>query len=293
MYHALSEYLSVLDAEFGYSENTVSAYHRDITEFLDYLDEKTIQPETVNRREINHYLAGLRRKKNATTTITRKVSSIKGFYQWLLDSEASPVSVSDNPFLLIELPRHQKKLPRMLTLQDMTRLFKSRQTMTDKLIVELLYACGLRVSELVNLRWENVDFQGGYLRIMGKGEKERLIPIGDVTRTFLEKIYDQLTTRLDDRKANAAEPVLLDENNEVLDRHAVWARVKDMGQQLGKDISPHTFRHSFASHMLENGADLRVVQELLGHADISTTQIYTHVSKGHLKKMYHQVFDET
>ncbi len=280
----LSEYLEALDSGRGYAENTLVAYQRDISEFLDYLETYQRKVTALTRRQVNQYLAALRQQDLATTTILRKISSIRSFYTWLQEQGY----IRENPLALLDLPKRKKSLPKVLTLDEVRKLLTSDMALLDKVILELLYACGLRVSELVDLTVNQIYLEAGYLKCMGKGGKERLIPLGDLSIKLM-------TDYISHTSLTSTDPILLDPDNltekKALDRKAVWDRVKDMGKRIGKDISPHTFRHSFATHLLENGADLRVVQELLGHSDIATTQIYTQVSKTHLKQLHRQVFE--
>ncbi|MBX2861386.1 MAG: tyrosine recombinase [Vampirovibrio sp.] len=284
MYLLLSEYLEALDSGRGYAENTLVAYQRDISEFLDYLETYQRKVTALTRRQVNQYLAALRQQDLATTTILRKISSIRSFYTWLQEQGY----IRENPLALLDLPKRKKSLPKVLTLDEVRKLLTSDMALLDKVILELLYACGLRVSELVDLTVNQIYLEAGYLKCMGKGGKERLIPLGDLSIKLM-------TDYISHTSLTSTDPILLDPDNltekKALDRKAVWDRVKDMGKRIGKDISPHTFRHSFATHLLENGADLRVVQELLGHSDIATTQIYTQVSKTHLKQLHRQVFE--
>lgn len=286
MHLLLSEYLNHLSQERGYSPNTLEAYERDILEFLGY--QETIRPHMVqmSRRDMNRYLAELRTRQNATTTILRKISSIKGFYEYLQVKGM----LRENPLALLELPKRRKTLPKVLSVAEVSRLLSCTDlTLQDKVIVELLYACGLRVSELVGLNVKAIDIGGGYIRVMGKGGKERLIPLGEVS-TLVVRRY------LDDTGLRGEDPLLVNLEGrsllkESINRREVWQRVRNMRNIIGREVSPHTFRHSFATHLLENGADLRVVQELLGHSDISTTQIYTQISKRHVKQIHRNVFD--
>ncbi|HEY9688152.1 MAG TPA: tyrosine recombinase [Coleofasciculaceae cyanobacterium] len=290
MYLMLSEYLNHLSGERGYSPNTLEAYERDILEFLNYQELRREAGQTkvklyqISRREVNSYLGELRGRRNATSSILRKVSSLKGFYDWLQGKGI----LRENPLSLLELPKRRKTLPKVLTVSEVSRLLSHESLgLQDKVIIELLYACGLRVSELVGLQVKCIDLGGGYLRVLGKGGKERLIPLSEVSAAIVRQYLsetglsgeDSLLVRLD---ALFKEP---------LNRREVWKRVRTMSGLIGREVSPHTFRHSFATHLLENGADLRVVQELLGHSDISTTQIYTQVSKRHVKMAHRQVFD--
>ncbi len=292
MHLMLSEYLDHLSQERGYSPNTLEAYERDILEFLNFHEnpadgKRSLKLHQIARRDVNRYLASLRAKNNATTTILRKMSGIKGFYEWLQMKGI----LRENPLALLELPKRRKTLPRVLTMTEVNRLLNAESlSLQDRLIVELLYACGLRVSELVGLTVQSVDRAGGYLRVLGKGGKERLTPLGDVSIGVVEEYLAQTGLQGDD-------PLLIHLDGKdglfktPLNRREVWQRVQDLKHILGRRVSPHTFRHSFATHLLENGADLRVVQELLGHSDIATTQIYTQVSKQHVKAAHRNVFD--
>ncbi len=281
----VSEYLNHLAQEKGYADHTMAAYQRDILEFFDYLDAKSKTIQQVTTRLASQYTAILRKNNNATTTILRKISSLRGFYKWLKQHHY----VKDNPLDLLELPKKSQRLPKVLTLSQVNQLLKSTQVvLQDKVIMELLYACGLRVSELCDLAVGDVDLEHGHLKCMGKRQKERLIPLGEVSCELITKYVEQTSLKKDD-------PFLLNFETALavpvsLNRREIWGRVKALGRIIGKDISPHTFRHSFATHLLENGADLRVVQELLGHSDIATTQIYTHVSKTHIRSVHQSVF---
>lgn len=287
MYLMLSEYLNYLSQERGYSPNTLEAYERDILEFLNYHEQKKAKLYQITRRSVNQYLGELRSRQNATTTILRKISSIKGFYEWLQIKGV----LRDNPLALLELPKRRTPLPKVLTVGEVSRLLNSNSiSIQDKVIVELLYACGLRVSELTSLRVKSIDVGGGYLRVIGKGDKERLIPMGDVSVMVIRKYLSETGLKEDAPlfpNLEGKTPLF----DEPLNRRDVWQRVRNMRHIVGRDVSPHTFRHSFATHLLENGADLRVVQELLGHSDIATTQIYTQVSKRHIKLAHQGVFD--
>jgi len=271
----LSAYLDYLAVERGYSDHTLAAYQRDILAFLDFSNGLS-----VSRREANGYLRYLRQQGNATSTIIRKVSSLKGFYNWLIREERA----AENPFAFMDLPRRGKSLPKTLSVREVEKLLSTPDlSLAHKVAVELLYACGLRVTELVTLTPDHVSLGGGYLRCLGKGNKERMIPMGDVTR-------DLIAVYLTQSPRPADLPLLVQPDGRAFSRYDIWRLLKALGETLGKSISPHTLRHSFATHLLENGADLRVVQELLGHSDISTTQIYTQISRGHMKHAYQSVF---
>jgi site-specific recombinase XerD len=267
MESALSEFLEALSRLRGYSPHTLQAYQRDILEFLRFFD----QPLALTRKDIHRYLAWLRQKPNATSTILRKASSVRSFYHWLNEQG----HVRENPMMWVDLPKRHRVLPKVLTAAEIDTLLAKVDGL-DRLMIELLYAAGLRVSELTLLRVGDIDLDGGYLRCQGKGNKQRLIPLAPQT---LRELQPRLL-------GMAAEQPLC-----PINRREVWERIRQLGQRvLGKTLYPHMFRHSFATHLLENGADLRVVQELMGHSAVTTTQIYTHVSVKRLKSVYGQAF---
>ena len=283
MFLLLSEYLNHLAQERGHSPHTLTAYERDIAEFSDFYQDHAKRPGQITLRQINRYLAHLRQNGLSTTSILRKVSSLRGFYRWM---EARGY-VQENPFLVIDLPRKSHLLPRVLSVRDVqTLMTHPRLQPQDQVIIELLYACGLRVSELCQLTVGSLELKTGYLKCLGKGSKERIIPLSDVSIEVLRHFIQKQQLKPEDTLLS-----LPNMPGIPITRRALWQRVKELGSLIGKNISPHTFRHSFATHLLENGADLRVVQELLGHSDIATTQIYTQLSKARIRQAHRDVFD--
>ncbi len=281
MLDEVSQYLEYLELERGYSANTLKAYEHDILEYLTFLET---QPELLtSRRMVNGYLRLLRENGNVTTTVIRKISSIKGFYGWLSQQNQAV----ENPFEFLDLPRRTKALPKILSVSEVQQILESPNlSLAEKVSLELLYACGLRVSELITLTQEQVFLDAGYLRCIGKGGKERLIPMGNITTALIASYLDCFS---ESSSKNAV--LLYRQDQKPFTRFDIWRLLKAVGEGIGKpSISPHTLRHSFATHLLENGADLRVVQELLGHSDISTTQIYTQVSKKHIRNAYQRAF---
>ena len=264
----IAEYLEYLQAERGLSQNTLDAYRRDLEAFCNFLySQNTIDElSEIKRTHINLFLKDLHDKNYSMTSITRKIAAIRGWFRWLFATEI----ISQDPSLGVELPKLTKKLPKVMSVAEIEKILKNNLTDTEAVIMELLYGAGLRVSELVNLNVNNIDLSSRYVRCYGKGSKERIIPIGDKAKK------DKLETK----------KFLLKESGHDVTRQDVYVFIRNQGELLKKHISPHTLRHSFATHMLENGADLRVVQELLGHSDVSTTQLYTHVSKKRLKEVY-------
>ena len=275
----LAEYLEYLELERGLSQNTIDAYRRDILMFLDY--SKHPDFDNVTRMGINSYIRYLREEDYSPTSVIRKIASLRGFFKWLCANEMCKF----DPTLTIERPKIPQRLPKVMTVAEIEEILRENLSKTQRVIVELLYGCGLRVSELTNLKINNFDLSAKYLTAFGKGSKERIIPIGKMAikaikeylpfRDFLLKKF-RLDTKI----------LLINENGKNMTRQEVYIFIHELGKKIHKNISPHTLRHSYATHLLENGADLRVVQELLGHSDVATTQLYTHISKKRLKDVY-------
>lgn len=287
---ALAEYIIYLKIERGLSANTVTSYKRDIEKYLTFLTEKKItQLDEVSRFEILDFLQTLRQSGAADNSIIRMVSSLRKFHQYLKRESI----VSDDPMQLIDTPKKASTLPKAISPQAVEQLLEAPDTTTplgvrDRTILELMYATGLRISELVNLKLSDMHLTMGFIQTMGKGEKERIIPLGEIARQWLDHYLDGARVYLQDQSAETSEYVFLNSRGKGLSRQGVWKKVKQLALEAGinQNVTPHTLRHSFATHLLENGADLRMVQELLGHADISTTQIYTHITKTRLKQVY-------
>lgn len=287
---SLAEYIIYLKIERGLSANTVTSYKRDIEKYLTFLTEKKItQLDEVSRFEILDFLQTLRQSGAADNSIIRMVSSLRKFHQYLKRESI----VSDDPMQLIDTPKKASTLPKAISPQAVEQLLEAPDTTTplgvrDRTILELMYATGLRISELVNLKLSDMHLTMGFIQTMGKGEKERIIPLGEIASQWLDHYLDGARVYLQDQSAETSEYVFLNSRGKGLSRQGVWKKVKQLALEAGIDqnVTPHTLRHSFATHLLENGADLRMVQELLGHADISTTQIYTHITKTRLKQVY-------
>ena len=269
MYQIIGEYLEYLELEKGLSQNTLEAYRRDLSEFSQGVEDIT----KVDRMSINMFIRKLRENKLAPSSIIRKMASLRGFFKW-----ASSAGIIDkNPASTLEQPKVPQRLPKVVSIKEIEEMLHNNLTPLEHVIMELLYSCGLRVSELVNLKTSDIDLSSKYVRCFGKGSKERIIPIGEIAkkavteymteRDFLVKKYN-LNTKL----------LLIQNSGRLITRQDVYTFIHAQGKLIHKNISPHTLRHSFATHLLENGADLRVVQELLGHSDVSTTQLYTHIS---------------
>ena len=284
MYQIIGEYLEYLELEKGLSQNTLEAYRRDLSEFSQGVEDIT----KVDRMSINMFIRKLRENKLAPSSIIRKMASLRGFFKW-----ASSAGIIDkNPASTLEQPKVPQRLPKVVSIKEIEEMLHNNLTPLEHVIMELLYSCGLRVSELVNLKTSDIDLSSKYVRCFGKGSKERIIPIGEIAkkavieymteRDFLVKKYN-LNTKL----------LLIQNSGRLITRQDVYTFIHAQGKLIHKNISPHTLRHSFATHLLENGADLRVVQELLGHSDVSTTQLYTHISKKRLKDVYFSINNES
>ncbi len=278
----LSEYLEYLEVEKGLSINTIEAYRRDLGDFLCFCESRGIENlDNVRRSEVNNYVLKLHDEKMTTTTVVRKIASLRGFFKWLC---ANDFCKSD-PTLTLEQPKLPKRLPKVMTVQEIEEILNQNLDEMHSVIIELLYGCGLRVSELVNINLSDIDIKSKYLQCLGKGSKERIVPLGKKAISALNKYLPIREFNL--RKNNVeTKNLLVDGNGRILTRQDIYTFIHSQGEKIHKHISPHTLRHSFATHLLENGADLRIVQELLGHSDVSTTQLYTHVSKKRLKEVY-------
>lgn len=287
--HAVNDFFHYLQIERGLSTNTLQSYRRDLQKYSKYIAtvlQKKVWNE-VSRHDIIGFLHMLKDDGRSAATIARMISAIRSFHQFLIRERIVEQDVS----LHIETPKKARKLPQILSADEVDKLLHI-QTDTplnsrNKAMLELIYATGLRVSELVTLKVSDLHLTMGFVRCFGKGGKERIIPIGDVAQSALDHYlqFDRptLVKRHQDEKA-----LFLNHHGRPLSRQGFWKILKAVAKSanITKEITPHTLRHSFATHLLENGADLRSVQEMLGHADISTTQIYTHVTKTRLKDVY-------
>lgn len=288
MKYLKNEFGYYLKREKGLSNNTVSAYLNDVTDYINHLEKyRKIKYAThINRQDILAFLKTLTNKKLTTKTITRKLSSIKSFHQFLLIENEVNEDVSKQ----IETPKIKKTIPDVLTIEEVTKLLESVNgtdpiSLRNNALLELLYGSGLRVSELLNLKIFDIHLASNYVKIVGKGNKERHVPLNQITVNALRNYLDIGRKELIKVENNV---LFLNVYGNKLSRQGFYKILKKLALDVGitKDVSPHTLRHSFATHLLESGVDLRTLQELLGHEDISTTQIYTHISKKHLKEAY-------
>lgn len=284
-YGALSEYIEYLFIERGLSPNTEEAYRSDLTFFINFLEANNLSTfEEITRNTLNLYIRDMKKYNYSPRSVTRKIASLRGWFKWMLSNEY----IDHDPTLSIEQPKLEKRLPKVLTIKEIDTILSHPLPIIDKAIIELFYSSGLRVSELVNLTLSNINLDNGYLRCLGKGSKERLVPIGEEAQLYLKEYLNERDLIQTKNNLNS-ESLFLDKNANQITRQEVYLLVKKLGTLVNKHITPHTIRHSFATHLLENGADLRVVQELLGHCDVSTTQLYTHISKKRLKDVYFKI----
>ena len=278
----LSEYLDFLDVERGLSQNTIDAYRRDLEAFIEFCFAKfSVDEKNITRLMVNTYLRDLHENHYNPTSISRKIASLRGYYKWLSANE----KITSNPIDTIEMPKLPQRLPKILSVEEIKKMLAEDLNPLERVELELLYGPGLRVSELVDLKTNSFDLSQKYLVARGKGSKERIVPFNNVSASAIEdylKIRDFILKkfRLDTKN------FLVNNEGRFVTRQDIYNFIHKLGEKFHKNISPHTMRHSFATHLLENGADLRVVQELLGHSDVSTTQLYTHISKKRLKDVY-------
>lgn len=289
MNHLIDEFITYISVERGLAKNTLLAYRRDLLKYGQYLANAKVNiPDGITRENITAYMFVLKKENLTTTTICRNLAAIKMFHRFLVRENLA----KEDPTSLVETPKLWKRVPEVLTQKEVDMMLafiaqaKGLQAKRDLAMLELLYASGLRVSEIVDLKILSVNPDAGFVRAVGKGSKERIIPVGQkavgTLMTYLEKARPKL---LNGKEADA---LFVSRLGKKMSRVSVWNMIKMYARLCGikKNIKPHTLRHTFATHLLEHGADLRSVQEMLGHADISTTQIYTHVDKERLKSVH-------
>ena len=285
----VDEYLTVLKYEKNLSDNTVAAYRHDLEKFTDYAEKKGVTDwDEVTSEILSAYFEELRKADVAKSSAARNLSSLKGFFKYL---DANGYVRSDPTEKLLPM-RAERKLPEVLSVEEVEVIFKrpaiaEKLGLRDRTILELLYSSGLRVSELTNLKISDIFFDEEVLRIVGKGSKERIVPFGQSTKHWLTE-YLRKSRPLLEKRNRSGNYVFLNVRGGRLSRMSVWQIVHKYVAEAGikKEVHPHTFRHSFATHLIEGGADLRAVQEMLGHADISTTQIYTHIDRDFVRQEY-------
>ena len=295
MREAIDSFMNYLTVEKGFSDNTVAAYHNDLYQLASFADEQAARHGGMaswagfGKEEMLGYLLNLKERNYAPTTVSRKVAAARSFFTFLTNEG----KLRENPTQNIHSPRIGKSLPKPISISEVRRLLdqpgklSTLEAKRDRAMLQLLYASGMRVSELISLNLGDVDTKGGYVRCFGKGHKERLIPIHQQATSAVEDYLRETRPQLAHNTEEQA--LFLNRRGERLTRQGFWQKIKEYARSANlAEVTPHTLRHSFATHMLSGGADLRSVQELLGHANISTTQIYTHLTSEHIRRSYEQ-----
>jgi integrase/recombinase XerD len=284
----IKDFLDYLTAEKGLSRNTIESYHLDLRKFRNFLSLKETEMKSFSKADIVDFMERLREEGYSISSVCRFISSIKGFCKYLLIENIMEGDPSEN----LRSPKKWERLPKAISVSEVKSFLEGSSSynvtdlteMRDSVMFELLYSSGLRVSELVSLKTEDINFEAGFLRVLGKGSKERIVPLHMKTIEKLKKYISQYRPAILKKKLS---PYLFVTNRgKLMTRQRLWQTIKKFGRKLGIEISPHTMRHSFATHLLEGGADLRSLQKILGHSDISTTQIYTKVTTERLKQVY-------
>ena len=282
----IEKFIDYLQYEKNYSSYTVSNYERDLESFINFLNKEICKISEVDYRIIRLYLIEMHTKKYSNKTICRNISSLRSFFKYLLKEG----KLKDNPMSLITNPKVEQSLPNFLYYQELEKILETPDVKTplgqrDALILELFYATGVRVSELVNIELKDIDFSNRYIKILGKGNKERYVIYGQRCKDLLNSYLDDGYIKLNKKNSDY---LFLNNNGSSLTAGGVEYIINKVVKMSGikSHVSPHTLRHTFATHMLNEGADLKSVQELLGHSDLKTTGIYTHVSNEHLRKVY-------
>lgn len=280
----INEFKEYLSLERNYSSNTVIAYSSDVVEFNNYIKKNLLE---INTKDIENYIKSINNLKGVS--VSHKLSSLKSFYNFYLKRGL----IKSNPTLMISRPKLEKKLPTYLSLEEVSSLLdievKNAFDARNKAVLELLYSSGLRISELTSMELANLDIDECLVRIMGKGSKERIVPLGDYALIALHNYLKEYRPSLNKKNTTY---LFLNNRGDKISRQFIFKVIKLECQKKGirKNVSPHTLRHTFATHLLKNGADLRIIQELLGHENIGTTQIYTHLTNDKLKSDYDSFF---
>ncbi|MFC1767336.1 tyrosine recombinase XerC [Candidatus Margulisiibacteriota bacterium] len=291
MIDLINSFISYIRSERNLSANTVSAYRQDLTQFYRYLKSRSLLSKDLSRMDYHFarsYLLFLEKKKLSRRSLARKIIACRSFFKYLMREKKSTI----NPFELLHTPKLEKRLPTFLYAGEIKKMLNAPRLKTplgqrDKAILELLYASGMRISEITDLKMTDLDFGQNEILVYGKGAKERIVLMGSFARQALRKYIDNGRNGLL-KGRTTAKSVFINKNGGNITPRSVERMIKRYTKEAGikKKVTPHTFRHSFATHLLEGGADLKVVQELLGHSSLATTQIYTHLTKEKLKKIY-------
>ena len=286
MKELINNYIEYIDKELNYSNETILSYKNDLTEYYKYLNNNKINYKSITKLEILDYLKYLDNYKLSNKTISRHLSSLRSFYNYLVEIKI----LDGNVFKRVRNPKVEKKLPNYLSINEIEELLNSieentKENIRDKCLFEIMYSTGMRVSEVSNLKVSNINFSDNSIRVMGKGSKERIVYYGAILKDILNKY---MKIRNEFLKKGNIENLFINKNGDVLSRESIAYIINKIEKKslINHKISPHILRHSFATHLLDNGADLRSVQELLGHENLDTTEIYTHVSNERLRAVY-------
>ena len=291
----LEDFLRFMEIDQGRSQNTLDSYKYDLKKFFHYVKDQGLEDiQAIDSDFIRSFISSMYDQAYARTTASRILSALRSFYHFLMIEQV----VDKNPMTLIESPKKEHRLPESLTLDEVEAILMAPDTETnigirDRAIFETLYATGLRVSELVNLQIKDLHLDLGFVQTLGKGNKERMVPLGDEAAFWIQKYLDQVRFQWAGKNPKPrADYLFLTRRGQGFTRQGIWKSLNKyvLAAGINKKVSPHILRHSFATHILENGADLRLVQDLLGHENISTTQIYTHISHYRLQEIYRQSF---
>ena len=281
-------YKSFLQLEKSLSQNSVEAYLNDLNKLIQFLEMKApnVGPKDLNLNHLKNFVQWVNDIGLSARSQARIISGIKGFYKYLLIENI----ITKDPTAMLESPRIGRKLPDTLSVEEIDSIISNidmskPEGLRNKAILETLYSCGLRVSELIDLKISNLYFESGFVKVTGKGNKERLVPVGSVAIKFIRQYIDHIRNHMETKK-DCSDIIFLNRRGGKLSRVMVYLIIKDLAEKTGirKKISPHTFRHSFATHLVEGGADIRAVQEMLGHESITTTEIYTHLDREYLRE---------
>lgn len=289
--NALKDYRQYLRIERGLSENTITNYGLDVEKLISYIEANNISasPENISEEEVQHFIYSVAKEVNARSQ-SRIISGLRGFFNFLVFEDYR----KQNPLDLIESPKVGRKLPDTLSIEEIDTIIgaidlSKPEGERNRAILETLYSCGLRVSELVELKLSDLFFEEGFIKVTGKGNKQRFVPIAEDTQKYILLYKEHIRNHMDIKKG-FEDTLFLNRRGRQLTRAMIFTIIKQLSKAIGleKKISPHTFRHSFATHLLENGADLRAIQQMLGHESITTTEIYVHMDRSHLRNVMEQ-----
>lgn len=288
----IEEYLIHLKIERNLADNSIESYRRDIEQYLHFLEnEQVFEWDNIDRYDVVLFLQRLKEEGKSNNSIIRMTSCLRQFHQFLRQEKMITQDVMQS----VDTPKKAEMLPKVMSLKEVDMLLETPDLDTeiglrDRAILEVMYATGLRISELINLKMDELHLTMGFIQTIGKGNKERILPIGGMAVNYLNEYLEDSRPIFESRAKEVSPFVFLNSRGKGLSRQGVWKNIKKIVQMAGikQNVTPHMIRHSFATHLLENGADLRIVQELLGHSDISTTQIYTHITKARMKDIYNE-----